>query len=196
MKRAARLFLALCELCALCAASVTPSFAADLYKEGQYRSLVSDLKAYRVGDSLTVLVFENSSAAQTADTNARRKTDVGIGGTSVTRAAQISGNINNDFSNGAKTQRAGKLLAQITVNVVGLEENGSLRVAGEQLLEVNDEQQMIRLEGKVRPQDIASDNSVVSSRLADARIHYVGDGVLADGQKPGFISRVLTWLGL
>ena len=39
-------------------------------------------------------------------------------------------------------------------------------------------------------------NSVVSNRIADAKIHYVGDGVLADGQKPGLITRVLTWLGL
>ena len=80
--------------------------------------------------------------------------------------------------------------------VVGIEPNGDLRIAGDQLLEVNDEKQMISLEGKVRPEDVSENNSVVSNRIADAKIHYVGDGVLADGQKPGLITRVLTWLGL
>lgn len=170
--------------------------ATDVYQEGQYRALVSDVKAHRLGDSLTILVLETSSAAQSADTNAKRDTEVGVAVNSATRSKKFSGSLNNDFAGAAKTQRAGKLLAQITVNVVGVEENGDLRVAGEQLVEVNDEQQMIRLEGKVRPQDIAENNTVVSNRLADARIHYAGDGVLADGQKPGFITRVLTWLGL
>ncbi|HWI12293.1 MAG TPA: flagellar basal body L-ring protein FlgH, partial [Burkholderiaceae bacterium] len=132
--------------------------------------------------------------------NAKRKTDVGIAAVSdvgrFTRKGEISGNINNDFSGVARTQRAGKLLAQLTVTVVAIDPNGDLRIAGEQLLEVNDEKQMIRLEGKVRSEDIGDNNSVVSNRIADAKIHYVGDGVLADGQKPGLITRILTWLGL
>ena len=64
------------------------------------------------------------------------------------------------------------------------------------MLEVQDEQQRIRLEGRVRSQDIGENNSVVSNRIAEARIQYVGDGPLAAGQKVGLITRVLTWLGL
>jgi len=182
---------------ALCGASAA---AADLYQEATYRSIVADVKAHRLGDSLTVLVMETSSAASTADTNAKRATDVSIHALSdvgrFTRKGEMGANVNNDFSGVARTQRAGKLLAQITVTVVGVEPNGDLRIAGEQLLEVNDEKQMISLEGKVRPEDVSENNSVVSNRIADAKIHYVGDGVLADGQKPGLITRVLTWLGL
>ena len=190
MKRMNVLALVLGSLCTV------PAWPADLYQQGQFRSLVSDVRAGRVGDSLTVLVVESSSAASTADTNARRSTDVVIGGTSTSQTIQIGGNIDNDSSGAARTQRAGKLLAQITVAVTAIDPNGDLRVAGEQLLEVNDEKQMIRLEGKVRPQDIGDNNTIVSSRIADAKIHYVGDGVLADGQKIGIVSRVLMWLGL
>jgi flagellar L-ring protein precursor FlgH len=181
-------------------AGCASAWSADLYQEGQYRSLVGDVKAYRVGDSLTVLVMETSSAASTADTSARRKTDAGVDGVVDVgprrRTGEISGHINNDFSGAAKTQRTGRLLAQLTVTVVAVEPNGDLRVSGEQLLEVNNELQKIRLEGKVRTQDIGENNAVVSNRIADAKIHYVGDGVLADGQRPGLITRVLTWLGL
>ena len=80
--------------------------------------------------------------------------------------------------------------------MVGIEANGDLRVAGEQVVEVNNEEQMIRLEGRVRPHDISETNAVVSSRIADARIQYVGDGVLAEGQRQGWITKVLTWMGL
>jgi flagellar L-ring protein precursor FlgH len=181
-------------------ASTAGAWSADLYQEGQYRSLVGDVKAHRVGDSLTVMVLETSSAASTADTSAKRKTDAAVTGVvdigSRRRTGEIAGQVHNDFSGVARTQRAGRLLAQITVSVTAVEENGDLRVAGEQLVEVNDEQQKIRLEGKVRPQDIGENNAVVSSRIADARIHYVGDGVLAEGQRPGWITRMLTWLGL
>jgi flagellar L-ring protein precursor FlgH len=177
-----------------------PAWPADLYQEGQFRSLVGDVKAHRVGDNLTVLVVETSSAAASADTNAKRKTDAGVTGVvdvvGPRRGGEISGQIHNDFSGGARTQRAGRLLAQLTVAVVAVEPNGDLRVAGEQTLEVNNELQMIRLEGKVRPQDVGENNSVASNRIADARIQYVGDGVLAEGQRVGLITKILTWLGL
>lgn len=174
--------------------------AADLYQEGQFRSLVSDVKARGPGDNLTVLVMETSSAASTADTDTKRQTEAGITGLwdvgPSRRAGEINGHIQNDFSGAARTQRAGKLLAQITVVVQSVAPNGDLQVAGDQVVEVNNEKQMIRLEGKVRPADIGADNSVVSNRIAEARIHYVGDGVLAAGQQPGWITRVLTWMGL
>jgi flagellar L-ring protein precursor FlgH len=177
-----------------------PARSADLYQEGQFRSLVADVKARRAGDNLTVLVMETSSAAASADTNTKRRTDAGITGTvdmfGPRRSGDISGQVNNDFSGGARTQRAGRLLAQLTVTVIAVEPNGDLRVAGEQALEVNNEQQMIRLEGKVRPQDIGENNAVVSSRIADARITYVGEGALAEGQRVSLVTRILTWLGL
>lgn len=185
-------------LCLLAAGA--PALAADLYQEGQFRALAADLKAQRVGDTLVVLVTETSSATATADTNAKRKTDVKVTALSdvgrFTRAGELNGHVANDFSGAAKTQRAGRLLAQLAVTVVAVEPNGDLRVSGEQLLEVNDEQQRIRLEGRVRSQDIGENNSVLSNRIAEARIQYVGDGPLAAGQKVGLITRILTWLGL
>jgi flagellar L-ring protein FlgH len=187
-------------LLALAALGAAPTHAVDLYKEDQYRALVSDLKARRIGDSLTVLVVENASAAATADTNSKRKTDAGVALEvdvgSTARSGDINLAFNNDFSGVARTQRAGKLLAQITVTVTGVEPNGDLRIAGERLLEVNSEQQLIRLEGRVRPQDIGENNTIVSQRIADAKIHYAGAGVIADGQQPGWFNRLLTWLGM
>ena len=74
--------------------------------------------------------------------------------------------------------------------------NGDLQVAGDQLLLINDEQQRIDVEGRVRPQDISQSNVVVSSRLADARITYVGEGELAERQKPAWWRKALDFVGL
>lgn len=187
-------------LAASALACAGPCGAADLYRDGDYRPLTADIRAARVGDSLTVLVLESSSAASSADTNSRRRAEAGLAGvletTPRTERGQLSLNTTNNFDGGARTQRAGKLLAQLTVTVVGVEPNGDLRIAGDQLVDVNDEQQKIKLEGRVRRQDINENNAVVSSRIADARIYYSGEGVLADGQRPGLITKVLRWLGL
>ncbi len=61
---------------------------------------------------------------------------------------------------------------------------------------VNEEKQEIALSGRVRPYDILANNTVLSSRLADATISYVGEGLLAEQQRPGILSRLLRWLGL
>jgi flagellar L-ring protein precursor FlgH len=73
--------------------------------------------------------------------------------------------------------------------------NGDLSVAGEQVLTINNEQQRINIEGRVRTQDITDANVVLSSRLADARITYAGDGELADRQKPAWWRHAFDWLG-
>jgi flagellar L-ring protein precursor FlgH len=108
-------------------------------------------------------------------------------------AAAVSAN--NDFGGGGTVQRQGKLLAQMSVSVVGVAANGDLLVAGEQVLEINSDRQKIRVEGRVRPLDISDANAVLSSRLADAKISYLGDGDLANRQRPGFWSRLFQWAG-
>jgi flagellar L-ring protein precursor FlgH len=84
----------------------------------------------------------------------------------------------------------------LTVTVKGVAENGDLLIAGEQLLEINNERQQIKVEGRVRPHDISDVNTVLSTRIADAKISYVGDGDLADRQRPSWWHRLLTWFGL
>ncbi len=173
-------------------------FAAgdSLYREDGFRSMVADVKAYRPGDSLTVLIVENSSAQSSTDTSSTRDQALGFDLNFTPRPTSRSASVktNNDFDNQGSTQRTGKFLAQITVTVQEVAANGELRVSGQQMLEINNEKQHITLEGRVRPYDI-SGNSVLSTRLADAKISYLGDGDLTERQRPGWWMRLLTWLG-
>jgi len=182
---------------ALVVAFAAPAAVAEsLYHEGAFQPLVADNKAHKVGDAITVLVYENSSAASSVDTAAGRKANVGVD-FQATFAKSRTGNLatHNDFDGSATTQRAGKVLAQIGVTVVAVEPNGELRIAGEQLLEINREKQQIKLEGRVRPQDVTDGNTVMSTRIADARIRYVGEGDLASRTRPSWWHQLLTLVG-
>jgi flagellar L-ring protein FlgH len=184
-------------LCAAACGLVAPAAAVSLYDEATYRALTSDRRAQKPGDLLTVLVFESSSATQSSDTTTAKSGGPGFALESNytrNRAAKLT--LTEDFAGRGRIQRSGKLAAQLTVMVRSIESNGDLLVSGEQLLRVNNERQEIVLSGRVRPSDIGENNTIASSRLADAQISYVGEGTLSEKSSPGIISRVLTWLGV
>lgn len=190
MKPLARICIALAIL------AIGPARADDLYSEKTFRPLASDKRAHLPGDVLTVLIYENSSAVTSADTTLQRSNDVALRASADQHAHAAAIGASNDFNGGGTVQRQGKLLAQMSVSVAGVAPNGDLLVAGEQRLEINSDRQMIRVEGRVRPLDISEANTVLSSRLADAKISYLGDGDLSSRQRPGFWSRLFNWVGL
>ncbi|MFZ6646140.1 flagellar basal body L-ring protein FlgH [Undibacterium sp. TJN25] len=170
--------------------------ATSLYQENSYQSLASDRKAHKRGDLITVMVVENSSATSTANTTAGRDANVGldIEGFGRSRAGAIK--TTNEMDGRGLTQREGKVVAQITVRVGDVSPNGDLLISGEELLEINNERQQIRVQGTIRPQDISDANTVLSTRIADAKISYVGSGDLSDKQRPGWWQKIFTWFGL
>jgi flagellar L-ring protein precursor FlgH len=100
-----------------------------------------------------------------------------------------------DSDGAGSTQRSGRLLAQLSVRVTDVNENGDLVVAGRKSVRVNGEDQVITLNGVVRPRDIAESNTVLSSRIADMRIRFDGEGFVADQSRPGLLARLFRRLG-
>lgn len=166
--------------------------AETLYKPADYRSLVADRKAFRVGDVLTVLVIENATASASAGTKTDKSTDLGVHASTPKNRYAYGVGIDDGFDGNGKSARTGKLLAQVSVRVTDIEPNGDLRIRGEQYIEINEEKQTINLEGIVRSADIGDGNTVPSNRVGNARITYVGDGALSDSQSRGWISRILS----
>ncbi len=154
------------------------------------------MRARQVGDRLTVVVLENASATSTADTKASNDNQAGASAGTKHLRGNVDLQSGSAFDGTGRTQRTGKFAAQLTATVVDVDANGDLLVSGDQLIEINGEKQEISLQGRVRRVDIAEDNSVVSSRLADARIKFVGDGVVSERQRAGLLSKVFLWLGL
>jgi flagellar L-ring protein precursor FlgH len=171
-----------------------PATAEDLYSRESYDALAADHRALRVGDNLTVVVTEITSSTTDARTNADKDGTVSGSATLHQRQQQGAFNLSETFNGGGTIERSGKLLARLTVVVQSVERDGNLHVKGEQNIVVNGDKQKLIVEGRVRQQDVAADNTVLSSRLSEARISYTGDGVLSEKQRQGLLTRILSWL--
>ena len=169
---------------------------AQTYQPG-WSALVADRTAAAVGDGLTVVILETSSAATSAQSASRRDTRL-AGSVSAGGRIEESGGlgVQGAFDGRGQMSRSGRLIGQIGVTVLEVLPNGDLRIAGTQTLTIDGERTAIRLTARVRPADIAGDNTVVSSRLADAEIAYDGEGSLSRSGEPGVMHRILSWLGL
>lgn len=171
--------------------------AQSLFRQEVWRGLTADNKAFRPGDVLTVQVFENSSASSSAETGTRRanhlQAELAHGSDKVAQAALAVG---GDFDGGGRTQRTSRLLTTVTVSVQEVLPGGQLRIAGTQSVTVNEELQRVTLEGLVRPADISDGNVVQSTRIAQARITYVGEGDLTERGRRAWWRKVLDALGL
>ena len=168
-----------------------------------------DVRAHFPGDLLTVVVSEQSQGKKDATTETTGESSIsasvedffGIPAAAVkflpngfNPQSVVKAETKRSSKGDGTTKREGALTANITVRVVALDPNGNLYVRGDKIVSVNRENQHIVLSGSVRPEDIASDNSVLSSRLADARIDYYGSGVVGDKQNVPLTHRLFDWV--
>lgn len=159
-------------------------------------SLFSDVRALKVGDLVTILIVESTSATSSADTKTSKKfTSKGGPGTGYLGFLKAWG-ISEDesFQGGGTTNRSGKLSAKLTSRIVDILPGGNYKVEGTQVITINNEKQLITLSGIIRPQDIGPGNTVSSNSVADAQIKYEGKGPLARKQKGGLLFKLIDWL--
>jgi len=169
--------------------------------DNNVKTLFSDVKAYKVGDLLTILIAESTTAGNTAQTKTGKDFNFKVDANNSNGKKgvfdfleQIGLSKDESFTGGGKTTRTGFFTAKLTVKVVEILENGNLKIEGSQELLVNNEKQIIKISGIVRPVDITKDNTVYSTYIADAKITYEGKGPLAKKQKEGFFSKLFNWL--
>jgi flagellar L-ring protein precursor FlgH len=163
-----------------------------------------DHRAGGMGDLITVKIVEISQASEKATTDTGRQSNIDAGIPALlgqeTRYVQnhpainpahlITANTTNTFAGTGETTRTGSVTATISAKVVEVFPNGNLAVEGKREIYVNNEKKEILLHGIVRPRDIASDNSVLSTQVADAKIMLTGIGVIGEKQRPGWLTRV------
>lgn len=168
-------------------------------------TMFSDRKARTVGDIVTIRIAESSAATNKASTATDRTSSLSASldaffnaekGFPADKAffnpfSKVAGGMSHDFEGNGTTRRSGDLSAYLTALVVEVLPNGNLVVSGSREVLINNENQIIRLTGVVRPRDISADNQVLSTFVADARIAYSGRGVVDDNQKPGWLTTIL-----
>lgn len=139
-----------------------------------YQGYVADKRAFQIGDSLTLLIIENSSAKTGKGSTEGRDLSLegGYSSTNNQENGSVSMGYNNDADN--SRQHSGSLKAAITTTVTEYNDNGLLKVEGSQKIVVDGEKQLITVSGWLRPADITRDNTVLSTRLSNAEIEYTG----------------------
>ncbi|MGN2242654.1 flagellar basal body L-ring protein FlgH [Frateuria sp. GZRR33] len=168
-----------------------------IYHDNQNMELFSDARAHRVGDILTIVLVESTQASKKASTSTSKKDKADVAAPTIMgKDLTINGNplsvgldSERNFDGSGSSSQSNQLTGQITVTVAQRLSNGNLIVRGEKWLTINQGQELVRIAGIVRPQDIGQDNTVASTRVADARISYTGRGTLADANTRGWLSR-------
>ncbi|MGI6681052.1 MAG: flagellar basal body L-ring protein FlgH [Bdellovibrionota bacterium] len=184
----------------------SPSLWEDSKTGGS--DLFRDDRAWLPGDLVTILITEKSDAKGEADTNTKKETTL-LGGISaligidswfadknkrVDPKTMFSTNSSLEYKGSGDTTRKSTLTAKISAMVMEVLPTGLLRVEGEKIVSVNSEEQIIKISGIVRPKDVNSYNEIDSSKLANMRVDYYGQGALQDVQTPGWGTRFITKL--
>src|SRR5258708_25925305 len=182
------------------------AMADSLYPVEGSSSIYTEKRARRVGDVVTVMIQETNQATNAASSQDQKSGSVVVGaGTGFIGSTNfLNNNINQNIGLGGGTShngqgtssRSSKVTGQMTAKIISVLPIGNYLIEGTRYLEVNDEKQTIEVTGEIRPDDIASDNSVLSTRVANARIKFTGTGPASETAKPGLLTRVLGWLGL
>ncbi len=163
------------------------------------RGMFADRKACATGDIITIVVAESVAAQNSQSTKSSRESSmedaiqkfVFSGGLShggempgISLGGKSSSTGGGDISN---TQSVSSRAAVLVTDVLP---NGNLVIEGVRVVRFSGETQYVVLHGLVRSDDIARDNTVISSNIADARVEFYAEGALTDAQKRGWMAKV------
>jgi flagellar L-ring protein precursor FlgH len=178
-----------------------PPATGAIYQANRDMRLFEDRTAKRVGDTIVIRLVESTAATKSASTGVSKSTDIQLENPIFFGASFGNPDLaaaNNNFATTITGERAmggegdsdqsNSLTGNISAVVIGVYPNGNMAIRGEKMLTLNQGEEVVQISGVIRPDDIRTDNSVLSSQVADAKITYAGNGVLAD-------ANTVSWLG-
>ena len=177
-------------------AVVAPS-AGAIYREGPGLRLYTDRKARDVGDIVTITLSERTQASTRANTAITKESTNAMSGTLLGGPVTVGGrdvldnSLSNsrDFQGDGNSTQSNQITGTLTAQVVQRLPNGNLVIQGSKELTLNQGNELIQVQGIIRTADIGPDNTVASTRVADARIVYGGRGPIARSNAMGWLDR-------
>lgn len=172
-----------------------------IYQSGYDVPLFENVTARRVGDIVTIRLVENTTASKNSTTSTKKSTNVDIPGPTIAGrpvtlngTAILSGGVTNEsqFDGEGTSALGNKMTGNIAVTIARRLSNGSLYVRGEKWITINQGREFVRVSGIIRALDVEPDNSIPSSKVANAVIAYSGRGPLNDANAPGWLARFFT----
>jgi flagellar L-ring protein precursor FlgH len=180
-----------------------PGALGSLYSQGAaFTDMASDYKARRVGDVVTLVVFENTTAQSTGDVNTQRsyQTNSAItglpNGTSTSRVNPLFGaNSSTELKGQGSTSSGSNVTTTLTARVIAVLPSGAMVVEGERHVLINSQNEHVIVRGVLRPGDVGPNNSALSTALSNLDIELKGKGVITDAiHRPNHVIRGLQWL--
>jgi flagellar L-ring protein FlgH len=175
-----------------------PPTDGSIFQAGREVALFENPIAHHVGDIVTIVLAESTDAQKTAVTTTTKNTSESLPGPKLFgKPVTFHGVpiLDNSISNTAKfdgegdSKQSNSLTGSITVTVAKVLPNGNLYVVGQKQIGINQGTEFVRLSGVIRPIDLAPDNSISSSRVANAHITYTGKGAVADANAQSWLAR-------
>jgi flagellar L-ring protein precursor FlgH len=181
------------------AALAAGACAESLWKDSKSApaAMYSDKKACKVGDIVTIVIVESATSSQQASTDTSKNSELESGpgvGPLLEKIPLFKYSGGDSMKAAGSTSRTSKFTAKMTAVVTKIDESGNLEIEGTRLVQTNKEKEEIKLTGKVRPQDIDTDNTVLSTYIANAAITHLGSGPIGSRQKEGLISKIFKIL--
>ena len=175
--------------------AATPT--GSIFRPNNNIYLFEDRKPRVVGDLLTILINENTSASQTANSSTEKKTNIaatfpaisGLPGGHGINGLNFNSAADNAFNGTGQTATTGVFTGTIEVTVTEVLANGNLVVAGEKQIGVRQNSDSLRFTGVVDPIFIQPGNLISSTQVADARLDYRGGGNIEEAQIQGWLGR-------
>ncbi len=179
------------------------TLAADsLWQVGTSQAMFADKKAHAVGDILTIIIQENNGATRQNNTTTSKKASVNAAISSffysptasslLTKKGQLPAlnyNSDSEFNGGGQINNSETITAQMAVRVIDVLPNGNMVIEGRLHTAFSGEKQDAIVRGIARPDDIASNNTLLSYNIADATIQFISKGTITDSQRKGWFTR-------
>jgi flagellar L-ring protein precursor FlgH len=183
-------------ICVVLAMANSMVLADSLWSDQSSSLYSAKQRNFEIGDLITILIVEQASASQQAETKDGKDVRFNAGPNTglLQSIPSLGANWNADYTGKGTTTRGGSLKATISVQVKDVLPGGILSLEGRQVIRVNKEDQIIVITGNVRSEDVLTDNTVFSTRLANAVIEFQGKGTVSDSQQPGILWKIFHWI--
>jgi len=165
--------------------------------QGGYVPLTSGGRAGAVGDIITIQLVERTAATKSNAAATQRDGDIGLtppvtGPLSLFNPSDVAMGGGQQFKGKGDASQSNALSGEVSVTIAEVYPNGTMLVKGEKLLTLNRGDERVQISGIVRAIDIGPDNRILSTRVANAHIRYVGKGEIARASKQGWLQRFFS----
>ncbi len=183
------------------AAAIAPHAAhgSIFNASSSYAPLIDGNRARTVGDPLTILLIETTTTAKTATSKTQRGgggsiTPPTAGPLSFLNPDALKASSQSSFNGQGNATQTSTFAAELSVTIAEVRANGTALVRGEKRMLLSQGQEWIQFSGIVRLADIDAENRIVSSRVADARIEYAGNGAVQRASREGWLSKFFNMI--